>query len=151
MYTSIRLLLGGLFLALFATLPLAAQNLAQAEAELKLAHTTETEAYMRGECSVILALLDEDVSFYANGGESMLRDDIKNLCSQARRPFSTPIADNTTIKALSPTTGYTVRVIEHDGTPRGHAKTVTTKVWEKGKDGWKVVHFQSMTVPAEES
>ncbi len=115
---------------------------------LAVAHE-EQEAFREGDCDKVLSLMAEDITFYTNS-RKMSREQIGKFCRSMERPFSagrTPISDTITPYKVSETLGYTVREFRfHNKDDRVVQETVT-KIWLKGEDGWKMIHFQATVLP----
>ncbi len=132
----------GLILLLLAAL-------AHSSDELLAVAEEEQEAFREGDCDRVLSLMAEDITFYTNS-RKMSREQIGKFCRLMKRPFGAgraPISDTITPYKVSETLGYTVRELRfHDKDERVVQETVT-KIWSKGDDGWKMIHFQATVLP----
>ena len=103
----------------------------------------EQEAFVEGDCDGLLAMLHEDVSFDVNG-RKMPRAAVGEFCTRIPRPFPGAAEVETSIEPVGAGAGYVVKVMSFPGTPKVE---VVTKIWKRGNDGWKIVHFQSTVMP----
>ena len=109
------------------------------ERELSEMNRLEQEAFVAGDCEEMLDLLADDISFYANGRE-MTKRDVGIFCSRIPRPFPATGESRTRVLPISADAGYLIKTITFPDSPKVE---VVTKIWKKGADGWKMVHFQS--------
>ncbi len=132
----------GLILLLLATL-------AHSSDELLAIAYEEQAAFKEGDCDKVQALMAEDITFYANS-RKMTGEQVGKFCRSIKRPFDAgraPISDTLTPRKLSETLGYTVREFSFQDQDGRVVKEVVTKIWLKGEDGWKMIHFQSTVLP----
>ncbi|MGK7391060.1 MAG: nuclear transport factor 2 family protein [Candidatus Cyclobacteriaceae bacterium M2_1C_046] len=141
--TLINFLLFSSTTILFAQLPESRIN--EIRSEVAMVHAKEQKAFKKGDCDVVVTFFDPKVTFYANGRHIPSLEALRNLCTRITRPFETNERINTNINVLSETSAYSVRVIEFPPQEEGEnrKREVVTKVWYKGEEGWKIVHFQS--------
>ncbi len=111
--------------------------------ELAAVNEGEQRAFLEGECDALVEMLAEEVTFFINGRQ-MTREDVGTFCRHIPRPFSRDGEVDTTIEAVGEDAGYVIKVTTFPGTPK---VKVVTKVWQRGEDGWKMVHFQSTVLP----
>lgn len=112
----------------------------------------EQNALKEGDCEKVESMLAEEITFYANS-RRMSREQVGEFCRTIKRPFGAgraPIEDTITPYLINENLGYTVRDFRwHDESER-IVHEVVTKIWAKGEDGWKMIHFQSTVLPAQE-
>jgi|GEM_PF-3216457 len=132
----------GLILLLLAALAHSSDEL------LAVAHE-EQAAFKEGDCDKVQSLMAEDITFYANS-RKMSREQVGKFCRSMKRPFGAgraPISDTITPYKVSETLGYTVREFKFHDEDERVVHEVVTKIWSKGEDGWKMIHFQSTVLP----
>ena len=117
--------------------------------ELLQAVMIEQQAFEDGECDKLLTILDEDVTFYANG-QRWSHAQVGKFCRNIKRPFGAgraPIEDTVTPYLVTPEHGYTVRNFLWEDAQDNKMREVVTKVWRKQDGEWNILHFQSTVVP----
>lgn len=75
---------------------------------------------------------------------------IENFCN-TMRPSGEPTSIDTKFYPLTENSGYTVRIVESENEETGRIKSTITKVWKKGGEGWKMVHFHATSQPIAEA
>jgi len=136
------ILIVGLLMVLFAVD-------AQSSDELLAVAMEEQKAFKEGDCNKIESLIDTEVTFYVNG-RRMTHEQVGSFCRAIKRPFGSgrsPIEDTITPYRISETLGYTVRDFRWTNADKLVIHEVVTKIWLKGEDGWKIIHFQSTVMP----
>lgn len=130
--------------------PLPAARAKAIRTEVERAHRQEQEAFVNGDCEAMASFYARDVSFYANGRAVPSISGLVTLCERIPRPFAPSAGRSDSIHVLSETTAYLLRVMEFPPRDEAGARPqteVVTKVWSKGPEGWKIVHFHSSMSP----
>lgn len=123
------------------------ENLNAVKTEIIEVSDAETQAFISGDCDKVVSLMDDNITFHANGRKAMSKEEIKSFCNSIPRPFSEPISFDTKFYPLTKNSGYSIRMMELNDEHRGHVKEIVTKVWKKGKEGWRMVHFHNTVKP----
>ncbi len=133
----------------FGTLLLLLAAFAHSSDELLAVAHEEQAAFKEGDCDKVQSLMAEDITFYANSRKVSF-EQVGKFCRSMKRPFGAgrpPISDTVTPYKVSETLGYTVRELRFHGKDERVVHEVVTKIWSKGEDGWKMIHFQSTVLP----
>jgi len=112
----------------------------------------EQKAFEEGDCDKVESLISEEVTFYANT-RKMSRERVGNFCRSIKRPFGagrSPVEDTITPYRISDKLGYTVRDFRWQDENNRVVHEVVTKIWRKGENGWKMIHFHSTVMPEKE-
>lgn len=112
-------------------------------AELMQMNQQEQEAFNSGDCQKVINLMDDNITFFANGRKAPSKMMIQKFCEGIPRPFGKLGKDEVKFYPLSSTSGYVVRtmdIIENEQVVR---KEIVTKIWKKGTNGWKIVHLHT--------
>ena len=108
--------------------------------EIELAVAKEQNAFKNGDCDTVLSMMDDDITFLANGNKVPSKQVIGTFCNSMPRPFKTPLSDNIEVFPLTNTSAYTIRTLEF-------SKDDTTNIQElvtKKTDGiWRITHLHS--------
>ncbi len=127
--------------------------IAETADEILAAVQEEQAAFKDGDCDRVESMISEEVTFYANG-RRMSHAQVGKFCRSIPRPFGagrSPIEDLTTPYVINDELGYTVRDFKWHDKDERVVHEVVTKIWAKGEEGWKIIHFQSTVVPAKGS
>ena len=109
----------------------------------------EQGAFEQGDCDKVESMIAQDVTFYANG-RKMNREQVGKFCRSIKRPFGAgraPIEDTVTPYLIDENLGYTIRDFRWQDENQRVVHEVVTKIWSKGENGWKMIHFQSTVMP----
>lgn len=127
-----------------------AQDLSAAEvkdvrSEIERLHGHEQEAFASGDCEAVASFYADDVTFFANGRAVPSVEALVSLCGRIPRPFEQHTAMRNELRVLSEDAAQSVQVIEFALQREADdlRREVVTKVWSKGPEGWKIVHFHS--------
>jgi len=139
-----KYLFGLVFLIAFSGLICAQDNsLELVKLEVKKATLKEQQALKNGDCETLLSMMDDKITFYANGRPAAPKNMIGVFCKNLPRPFSELTSDSLDVYALTQNSAYVVRKIEYNKNDKTKIKEVVTKIWRKSGDGWKMIHLQS--------
>ena len=111
--------------------------------EIERLTEAEIEAFKQGDCDTAVEYMDDNITFYGNGRKIPSKDIIKKFCFGLNRPFEKPESIDTQINPLTERSAYVVRVMEFKKADKIYKKEIVTKVWKKGKYGWKIMHLHS--------
>ena len=114
-------------------------------AELISATNIEQEAFMNGDCETVKNAFNDDAEIYLNGNRLPSLDMLYNFCNKVPRPFNKPGKEELHTFVQTPTSGYTIKVmnLEDKDSLGNYTKEVITKVFHKIDDAWKIVHMNS--------
>ena len=113
-------------------------NLEQVKSEIEAASAKEQQAFKEGNCDQVLDLMDDKVTFLANGRRVPSKEIIAKFCSSIPRPFKNPTVDTMEIYPLSDDSGYTVRTLEYPKDEKTKTLEYVTKIWRKTEGKWKI-------------
>lgn len=125
---------------------LTADQSASIKAEIESLITQEQDAFIKGECDKVVALYAKEVTFFANGRRAPSREFIERFCNQIPRPFQRTGEMKDAVIVLSSSTAYAIREITFppaNADEKEFKKEVVTKLFSKGKEGWRITHFHS--------
>ena len=124
---------------------LQAQENAFESVRAELQHMTEMEqqAFITGDCEKVISLMDDNITFFANGRKAPSKMMIQNFCENIPRPFEKPSSNNSEYYALTENSGYVIRIIEFSNDEVVYKKEIVTKIWKKDESGWKIKHLHS--------
>lgn len=115
----------------------------QVKAEIKQAATQEQNAFRNGECEIVLALMDNNITFLANGRRAPSIEMISKFCGTIKRPFKEPILDSIETYPLTNDSGYSIRTLEYPKSETTKMQEFVTKIWKKIDGQWKIIHLHS--------
>ncbi len=124
-------------------LPLNAQYLEIIESEIQEIVLKEQEAFKNGDCNQVLALMEDDITFLANGRRAPSKDIIGKFCRSIPRPFKTATFDKLDVYALTNETAYAIRTLEYPNDEKTKMQEYVTKIWKKTNGQWKISHLHS--------
>jgi ketosteroid isomerase-like protein len=137
-------LLGCIFITISPSILVAqTTDLVEVKGEINIAVTNEQNAFKNGDCDKVLEIMDDNITFLANGKRIPSKEIIGNFCNAIKRPFRNPILDKLDIYPLSNITAYTVRTLEYQKSETSKIHEFVTKIWKKIDDQWKIVHLHS--------
>lgn len=119
------------------------ENLDLVETEIRQITEIEIEAFKTGDCEKATSFMDNNITFYGNGRKVPSKKIIKKFCFGLNRPFEKPSSIETNYYPLSKNSAYVIRTMEFHKDEELYKKEIVTKVWRKGKDGWKIIHLHS--------
>lgn len=144
MKTKNRILLIALFVVISTNTSIAqAIDFSEIKTEIKKAVMQEQNAFRNGDCETVLARMDNDITFLANGRRAPSKEMIGNFCNSVKRPFKTPLLDTLDIYPLSNDTAYTIRTVEFLKDETTKIEEFVTKIWKKNQGEWKITHLHS--------
>lgn len=111
--------------------------------EVNQAVTKEQNAFKKGDCDTVLSLMDDNITFLANGRRAPSKEMIGRFCNAANRPFKTPLFDTIDIYPLRNDTAYTIRKLEFLKDETTKVEEFVTKIWKKTDGNWKIVHLHA--------
>ena len=103
----------------------------------------EINAFKSGDCATMINLFADNITFYANGRKAPNKEMILGFCKRIPRPFEEPSYLQTEYIPISNNSAYLIRTMEFSDGEKVNKKEVVTKIWIKGKDGWKISHLHS--------
>lgn len=118
-------------------------DLEQVKAEINRAVSIEKIAFQNGDCDTVLALMDDNITFLANGKKAPSKEIIAKFCKMIKRPFKKPILDVLDTYPLNNDTAYTVRTLEYPKSKTTKMQEFVTKIWKKIDGQWKITHLHS--------
>ena len=116
---------------------LPAETAAAAERQIREALAAEQEAFVGKGCEAALAFFGEREPLFVSSGRTLAnKAAVRSACGSRSTTVPRREVQGHQVQVLSPTTGYSVTTYRG-----GSEKTqVVTKIWEKGTDGWRIVH-----------
>ncbi|MAM28450.1 MAG: hypothetical protein CMC13_05445 [Flavobacteriaceae bacterium] len=111
--------------------------------EIELAVAKEQNAFKNGDCDTVLSMMDDDITFLANGNKVPSKQVIGTFCNSMPRPFKTPLSDNIEVFPLTNTSAYTIRTLEFSKDDTTNIQELVTKIWKKTDGIWKITHLHS--------
>ncbi|HBR53613.1 MAG TPA: hypothetical protein DEA82_05260 [Flavobacteriaceae bacterium] len=111
--------------------------------EIELAVAKEQNAFKNGDCDTVLSMMDDDITFLANGNKVPSKHIISKFCNSMPRPFKTPLSDNIEVFPLTNTSAYTIRTLEFSKDDTANIQELVTKIWKKTDGIWKITHLHS--------
>jgi ketosteroid isomerase-like protein len=144
MKSIITALIGILLILIFSNLA-NAQNpdLTDIKSEIREAVDLEQNAFKEGNCKQVLDLMDDEITFLANGRKVNSKKIIGKFCNSIPRPFKKPISDTLIIYPLTNESGYTIRALVYPKDDKTKMQEYVTKIWKKTNGGWKITHLHS--------
>ncbi|MEP2668687.1 MAG: nuclear transport factor 2 family protein [Cyclobacteriaceae bacterium] len=118
------------------------ENLESVKAKIKELSEIEIDAFKNGDCEIMLNLLDDNISFYANGKKAS-KEMVLGFCKGLPRPFEKPSHLDIEYIPISSNSAYVIRIMDFSKDGMVYKKEIVTKIWVKGIDGWKIVHLHS--------
>ncbi|MCW8980380.1 MULTISPECIES: nuclear transport factor 2 family protein [Altibacter] len=142
---SFKSIFTGIFLIFSLSNTVNAQTLdsPNVESEIKEAAHKEQNAFKEGNCEQVLDLMDNEITFLANGKKVPSKQIISKFCNSIPRPFKEPISDKLEIYALSNESGYTIRTFEYPKDDTTNMQEYVTKIWKRIEGKWKITHLHS--------
>ena len=137
--------LGTLIVILCFSIQLQAQDspLESVRTELRSVVEQEKEAFANGDCVTVLAMMDDNITFYPNGNPPLPKAVIAKFCEKIPRPFPEAVKDEISIHPLTSHAAYVVRTLEYPKDEKVKIREVVTKIWKKTGDTWKITHLHS--------
>ena len=132
-----------LLLGTIPTLNAQKENLESVKAKIMELSEMEIDAFKKGDCETMANLLDDNISFYANGRKAPNKEMILGFCNRIPRPFEKPSYLTSEYIPISNNSAYVIRIMEFSKDGKVYKKEIVTKIWVKGIDGWKIVHLHS--------
>lgn len=111
--------------------------------EIELAVAKEQKAFKNGDCDTVLSMMDDNITFLANGNKVPSKQVIGKFCNSMSRPFKTPLADTIEVFPLNSTSAYTIRTLEFSKDENTNMHELVTKIWKKTDGIWKIMHLHS--------
>ncbi|THD69809.1 hypothetical protein E7Z59_05640 [Robertkochia marina] len=143
MKTIIPILVSLMFIGSTQSLFAQDASLEKARQEVQKLTEKEQQAFSNGNCEVVLDLMSENITFYANGNPSPPREMIRKFCEKVPRPFKTPEQETLKYYPLNSETVYVVRTMEYTKNANTRIKEIVTKIWNMENGAWKIVHLHS--------
>ena len=142
---TIKTALIGIFLIFTFSNPANAQkqDLIDVKSEISQAAYLEQNAFKEGNCEQVLDLMDNEITFLANGRKVNSKQIIGKFCNSIPRPFKKPINDTLTIYPLTNESGYTIRTLVYPKDDKTKMQEYVTKIWKKTDGNWKITHLHS--------
>lgn len=103
----------------------------------------EINAFRAGDCKTMGDLIDDNATFYLDGKKAPSKEMIIGFCNRVQRPFEKPSKVTSDFFPTSNNSAYVVRIMEFTKDGKLYKKEIVTKVWVKGKEGWKISHLHS--------
>ena len=113
------------------------------KSEISKATEAEQNAFKSGDCEGVLDLMDDEITFLANGRRIPSKSVIGKFCSSIPRPFKTPILDHQEIYPISESIGYVIRNLEYRVDEKTKVSEYVTKIWKKFDGKWRITHLHS--------
>jgi hypothetical protein len=120
-----------------------AQDLESVKLEIKTAALKEQYAFKKGDCKQVLDLMEENITFLANGRKAPSKDIIAKFCKSIPRPFKKATIDKLEFFALTLTSGYSMRTLVYPKDENTNIEEFVTKIWNKTNGKWKISHLHS--------
>jgi len=120
-----------------------AQDLEIIKSEIKEAALLEQNAFKNGDCTQVLEMMEDDITFLANGNKVPSKSIIENFCNSIPRPFKTLTIDQLDIYPLTKDSGYTIKSLEYPNDDNTNMQEFVTKIWRKTNGEWKISHLHS--------
>tara|TARA_R110002073_G_scaffold279026_1_gene442831 strand:+ start:70811 stop:71272 length:462 start_codon:yes stop_codon:yes gene_type:complete len=118
-------------------------DLENVKSELKEAALKEQNAFKKGDCDQVLSLMENDITFLANGRKVPSKQIVGKFCNSIPRPFKTALIDKLDIYPLTNESGYTIRTLEYPNDEETKMQEYVTKIWRKANGKWKISHLHS--------
>lgn len=118
-------------------------DLTSVESEIREAALKEQNAFKKGNCNKVLNLMDQNITFLANGKKVPSKEIIRKFCNSIPRPFKTAAIDKLDIYPLTNDTGYVIRTLEYPNDEKTKKQEYVTKIWKKTNGKWKITHLHS--------
>ena len=132
-----------LFVLCLGFASLYAQELETVKSEIKTAEEKEQNAFKNGNCSEVLEVMEDNITFLANGRRAPSKDIIGKFCKSIPRPFKKPTTDKLEVYTLSEASGYTIKTLEYPKNDSTKIEEFVTKIWKKSNGKWKISHLHS--------
>ena len=117
-------------------------DLTQAKAAIEAMALKEQQAFKNGDCDTVLSLMEEEITFLANGRRVPSKQVVGKFCNSLKRPFKPAEVDELVIYPLTDHSGYTIRTLEYTVNEK-KTKEFVTKIWRKKEGAWKITHLHS--------
>lgn len=111
--------------------------------EIKAAALKEQNAFKKGDCAQVLEMMEDNITFLANGRKVTSKKIIQKFCNSIPRPFKTAHIDTLAIYPLSKETGYSIKTLEYRTDEDTKTQEYVTKIWRKTNGQWKISHLHS--------
>lgn len=142
---ALKIIIIGLFLIFNSLINLKAQDLElqTVKFDLQSAALKEQSAFKEGNCNEVLNMMEDDITFLANGRKIPSKSIVEKFCNSVTRPFKKPIIDKLDVFPLTTDSGYTVRTLEYHKDEKTKILEYVTKIWKKTDGEWKISHLHS--------
>lgn len=111
--------------------------------EVKEITIKEQDAFKNGDCDIVMSLMDENITFHANGRSSPPKSVIERFCQNIPRPFGELNKESLTVHPLNKDAAYVIRTLEYDKNEEVKVMETVTKIWNRIDGKWKMVHLHS--------
>ena len=111
--------------------------------EISQAVEAEQNAFKEGDCDKVLELMDDKITFLANGRIAPSKSVVSKFCLSVPRPFKNPTFDKVEIYPISETVGYVIRNLEYHKDESTKISELVTKIWKKSDGEWRITHLHS--------
>lgn len=111
--------------------------------EIGAAVQKEQNAFKTGDCEVVLEMMEDSITFLANGRKAPSKYIIGKFCKSVPRPFKTPSIDKLDIYPLTNESAYTIKTLEYPKDEKIKIQEYVTKVWKKTNGKWRISHLHS--------
>ena len=123
--------------------PLYAQDLEVVKSEIETVALQEQNAFKSGDCDGVLLLMEDSITFLANGKRMPSKEVVGKFCKSISKPFKKASIDKLDIYPLTETSGYTIRTLEFPKDDASKMQEYVTKIWRKTHGKWKTSHLHS--------
>lgn len=104
------------------------ENLESVKAKIKELSEIEIDAFKNGDCEIMLNLLDDNISFYANGKKAS-KEIVLGFCKGLTRPFEKPSHLDIEYIPISSNSAYVIRIMDFSKDGMVYKKEIVTKIW----------------------
>ena len=115
----------------------------QLKRELKEVTAKEQQAFKKGDCTKVLDMMEDSITFLANGNRVPSKEVIGKFCNSLPRPFQKPMSDALEFYVLDSTSGYSLRNLVYLNKKGIKIQEYVTKIWRKTDGQWKISHLHS--------
>lgn len=135
----------GISLILVSSTSVNAQDfdMATIKSEIKAAALKEQNAFKKGECDKVLGLMEDSITFLANGNRVPSKQIVGKFCNSIPRPFKEAFVDKLDVYPLTNKSGYVIRTLEFPNDEKTKMQEYVTKIWRKTDGEWKISHLHS--------
>ncbi len=129
-------------LGLVVTVKAQHTDLSQVKTAITNAALKEQQAFKEGDCDTVLSLMEEEITFLANGRRVPSKEVVGKFCNSLKRPFKPAEVDELVIYPLTENSGYSIRSFEYTVDEKKTMEFVT-KIWRRTEGIWKITHLHS--------